>query len=161
MRQLNRAVGGGFVATIVMTLLIYGAPIFGMPSLDVAQMLGGLFGVAEPYNALWWFGMVWHFVNGTILFALIYAAAVYPLLSGSPTGRGTVWGVVLWLLSMIVALPALDAGFFAAQTSAPVWIVFGFLLGHLVYGAILGAIAGPQAERVPGEAHPGTPLTAS
>ena len=37
-----RAIGGGFVATLVMTMMIYIAPHMGMPNMDIAGMLGSV-----------------------------------------------------------------------------------------------------------------------
>jgi hypothetical protein len=78
---------------------------------------------------------------------MIYAYLVYDWLSGRPWLRGMTWGIILWALSQVVVMPMMGAGFFSSNTPAPGLMVLGSLLGHLVYGTILGSIAGEQAER--------------
>jgi uncharacterized membrane protein YagU involved in acid resistance len=86
----------------------------------------------------WWAGLLTHFVNGTIIFPLIYAFLLYGILPGSPAVKGMIWGVVLWLLAQVVVMPVMGAGFFSGSLLA----ALGSLMGHLVYGALLGWIAG-------------------
>lgn len=38
-----RAVMGGFIGTLVMTMMMYAAPMMGMPKMDIAGMLGSDF----------------------------------------------------------------------------------------------------------------------
>lgn len=42
-------------------------------------------------------------------------------------------------------MPIMGMGFFSAHAPKPMMAVVGSLIGHIIYGAILGAIAGPQA----------------
>jgi len=89
----------------------------------------------------WALGMMAHFVNGTIIFPLIYIFLVYNLLPGSPMLRGALWGVILWLLAQVVVMPMMGAGLFSSQMGGMMAVV-GSLIGHLVYGGILGCMAG-------------------
>jgi hypothetical protein len=86
MKQVNlpRALLGGFIGTLVMTILLYLAPLAGGPKMDIAAMLGSFPGHANPatMTGWWWAGMVWHFVNGTVVFSLIYSYFVYGWLPG-------------------------------------------------------------------------------
>jgi hypothetical protein len=107
------------------------APMMGL-SMDIAQMLGSMLGDN------WWAGMFMHFVNGTVIFPLIYAFLLHSILPGSPAVKGITWGVVLWLLAQVVVMPMMGAGFFSGSLLA----ALGSLMGHLVYGALLGWIAG-------------------
>jgi uncharacterized membrane protein YagU involved in acid resistance len=151
----SKAIGAGFIATLVMTLMMYIAPMMGMPKMDIATMLGSMFtsGMPQPWSGAWWTGMIFHFINGTIIFPLIYAYLLYPFLAGSPWLRGTEWGLILWLLAQAMVMPMMGVGFFSANAPQPFTSVMGSLIGHIVYGAILGAIAGEQATRVGGAEH--------
>jgi hypothetical protein len=139
-----QAIGAGFLATFVMTLLASLAPLAGMPAMDFAAMLGQfLTGQPAPLmSAPWWLGMAVHFVDGAIVFALVYAMLVYPLLPGAPWLRGATWGVVLWFLSQVLVMPAMGLGLFWAGSPSPAASVIGSLIAHLVYGAVLGGVAG-------------------
>jgi uncharacterized protein DUF6789 len=80
--NLGRVILGGIAGTIVLTMLMYiGAPMMGIPKMDIAAMLGTMLGG-------WTMGMVMHFVNGTILFPLIYALVVFSKLRGGPITKG-------------------------------------------------------------------------
>ena len=137
-----RAMAGGLAGTIVMTAMMYMvAPMMGL-RMDIAEMLGSMLGNN------WMAGMMMHFVNGTIIFPLIYAYLLYAWLPGSPTAKGTAWGVILWLLAQVVVMPMMGGGFFSMAMGG-MMAAIGSLIGHLLYGSILGAIAGvPEARAV-------------
>lgn len=137
-----RTVAGGVAGTIVMTAMMYiVAPMMGL-RMDIADMLGSMLGNN------WMAGMMMHFVNGTFIFPLIYAYLLYSRLPGGPTAKGTVWGVILWVLAQVVVMPMMGGGFFSMAMGGTM-AAAGSLVGHLLYGSILGAIAGaPEARAV-------------
>jgi uncharacterized membrane protein YagU involved in acid resistance len=136
----TRAILGGFVGTLAMTAMMYlVAPMMGL-NMDIAQMLGSVLG------GNWAMGMVMHFALGTFVFPLIYVSVLYAWLPGGPVGRGVAWGVILWLLAQIVVMPMMGAGFFSMAMGG-MMAAGGSLVGHLIYGSILGAIAGPVEAR--------------
>jgi uncharacterized membrane protein YagU involved in acid resistance len=143
----TKAMGAGFVATLAMTIMMYMAPMMGMPKMAIAAMLGSMFtsGMPQTWTAPWWTGMILHFINGTIIFPLIYAYLLYPYLAGSAWARGTEWGLVLFLLAQVMVMPIMGMGFLSANSPQPMMSVMGSLIGHIIYGAILGAMAGEQA----------------
>jgi vacuolar-type H+-ATPase subunit I/STV1 len=63
------------------------------------------------------------------------------------------WGVILWFLAQVMVMPMMGMGVFSSRTPEPAMAVLGSLMGHLIYGAILGALAGVQALRLPRVAH--------
>ena len=143
----------GFVATAVMTALMYAAPMMGMPKMDIATMLGAMF-LASPASAFW-LGIMIHFMMGTLLFPAIYRFTLQPG-SGSGTGRGVLLGVILWAAANLMVMPMMGAihpmvksgmmpapGFLMLNLGlmAPI----GSLIGHLLYGALLGKLAGRKA----------------
>lgn len=133
--NVGRSMLGGFVGTLVMTAMMYMvAPMMGL-KMDIAQMLGSMLGNN------WGAGMMMHFVNGTIVFPLIYAYLLYQWLPGGPTMKGTAWGVILWLLAQVMVMPMMGGGFFSMAMGGMMAVVSS-LIGHLLYGSILGAIAG-------------------
>lgn len=149
---IPKAILGGFVATTAMTVLMYSGPMMGMPKMDVAAMLGGMLGG-------WWMGMFAHFLNGTIIFPLIYAYLLFGSLPGSPWLKGTQWGLVLWFLSQAVVMPMMGMGFFSANAPTPAMSVMGSLIGHFIYGALLGTIAGEaESARITAREEGRTPL---
>ncbi len=134
-----RAALGGFVGTLVMTAMMYiVAPMMGL-RMDIAAILGSMLGGS------WTAGLMMHFVNGSVIFPAIYAYALYPRLPGSPAVRGTVWGVALWLVAQTVVMPMMGAGLFSSAMGG-VMAAMGSLIGHILYGSLLGIVASaPQA----------------
>jgi len=131
----TKAMIGGIVGTFVMTLMMmYVAPVLtGMP-MDIAAMLGGMLGG-------WTMGMIAHVVMGAIVFPLVYVLVVYHFIAGPPLVRGLVYGVILWMAAVVVVMPIAGAGVLMSNVGG-MMAVIAALIGHLVYGGLLGVIAG-------------------
>ncbi len=133
--NIGRVILGGFVGTLAITFLMYvGAPMMGLPKMDIATMLGRMLGG-------WSMGMTMHFINGTVIFPLIYAYLLFRRLPGSPYLKGILWGVSLWVLAQLVVMPMMGAGIFGLKMAGMMSAV-GSLVGHAGYGALLGWIGG-------------------
>jgi len=133
-----KAIAGGFIGTVMFTLMMrFVAPMMGV-RMDIVAKLGEMThtGMAG--------GLFMHFLNGTVIFPLIYVYLLYRLLPGAPWQKGLLWGVILWLGVEIVMMPMMGSGIFSMETGG-MKAVTAALMGHLVYGAILGAIAGAPA----------------
>ena len=137
-----RAIVGGLLGTIAITFLMYYVAPFmlGQP-MDVAKMLGDFLGATRNV------GMAVHYVNGTIIFPLIFTWILWNFLPGGPTGKGVSWGLILWFLSQAIVTPMMGGGFFSANAGGAM-AVMASLLSHIVYGAILGAVTGRPAIHV-------------
>ncbi|MGH9340808.1 MAG: DUF6789 family protein [Acidobacteriota bacterium] len=155
---IGNAFLGGFVATLVLTGIMYWlAPIMMEQPMDVAMMIGSIMGIS------WILGMLVHFLNGTFIFPALYAA-IYPVLPGANWFRGLIWGLILWFFAQILFAPAAGMGLFTSQSPMMALAVMGSLIGHMIYGMILGGLADGvpvetryRRERHP-EHHPGHPV---
>jgi hypothetical protein len=128
-----RALVGGFVGTVVFTLMgKFMAPhIIGQP-MDVAVLLQPMMG--GSYIA----GFAAHFLTGTIVFPLFYLLVGVQRLPGSGWLRGALFLIPLYLIAMIVVMPLLGYGlFFDSPQKAMV-----ALMGHVAFGVCMGAIIG-------------------
>lgn len=148
--DLLQALVAGLVATVAMTIMMYGAPVMGMPRMDIATMLGSMTGVLRG-PAAFGVGMVMHFLNGTVIFPLIFAAAAQGLAEDLTVVWGLAWGALLFVLANAVMMPMLGlvhAEVKAGRMSAPGFLALnwgmlvplGSLLGHLLYGLVLGGL---------------------
>jgi hypothetical protein len=115
-------------------MMMYVAPMLTGQSMDIAEMLGGMLGGYAM-------GMVVHFMMGIVVFPLVYVLIAYPFLPGTPLVRGLIWGVALWAGAVIMVMPMAGAGFLMANIGG-MMALMASLMGHLVYGGLLGAIAG-------------------
>jgi len=122
-------------------MMYYVSPMMTGHSMDIAGMLGSKMGNN------WDLGMMVHFVNGTIIFPLIFVFFLYRVLPGSPWLKGTLLGIGLWLIAQVVVMPMMGGGLFSANMGG-MKAVIGSLLGHIVYGATLGAITGASVNAV-------------
>ena len=138
--QINiaRAVVAGIIGTAVMTLVgLYGAPVMGIPAMNPAVMLAGAMGGVVIL------GWAAHFMIGITL------AAGYALvggnLPGAPWVSGALYGLGPYLLAQVAVMPLMGMPFFSGFGA----MALGSLVGHLVYGATVGAVYGavgaPQA----------------
>jgi len=119
-----------------MTMMMYASPMMGMPKMDIAGLISGM--MKMP----WIIGMMIHLMLGVVLFPFIYATVLVDKLSGPGFLRGTIWGMLLFIVAQTMVMPMAGMGFFSSASSQQMLMVLGSLMGHLVYGAILGAIIG-------------------
>ncbi|MBI2460066.1 MAG: hypothetical protein HYV61_00805 [Candidatus Rokubacteria bacterium] len=98
--NVNRAALAGLLATTVMTVLMYGMPLVGLPAMDLLGSLGSLVPVGAPYLV----GGLIHLANGVIL-ALIYAAFLAPILPGPRWARGALFSLAPWLFALVALAP--------------------------------------------------------
>jgi hypothetical protein len=132
--NLTKLFLGGLAGTAVMTLMMYFvAPMMLGRPMDIAAMLGSVMGGS------WALGMIAHVMNGVVVFPLAFAFLVVGLLPGSATVKGIGWGVLLWLAAQLVVMPMMGAGFFSANAGG-MMAVAASLMGHAVYGGLLGSI---------------------
>lgn len=136
--NIGRAIAGGFVGTLILTLMMrFVAPMMGV-RMDIVAKLGEMThtGMAG--------GILVHFLNGTVIFPLIYLYLLHQRLPGAPWQRGLLWGVILWLGLELVMMPIMGGGMLSADMGG-MKAVMAALMGHSIYGAIFGAIAGTPA----------------
>jgi hypothetical protein len=137
MAKLNfqRAVLAGIVGTAAMTMLMLVAPLMGMPKMAIGEMLGSFLHIGSVA------GWAMHGVIGLVL-ATIYAAGFAARLPGGPVLRGAIYGFAVFLVAQLVVTPMMGGGVFSGGQMAA---IAGSLMGHLVYGVIVGAVYGAGA----------------
>jgi hypothetical protein len=139
-KSLGRGITAGLVGTAVMTMVMLMGPLMGLPDMNIGRMLGGFMGIPE---ALGWIA---HFMIGTVI-ALIY---VYFFAARLPDGaliRGALYGLIPWFVSQIMVNPMMGAGIFASNTPAPFMMVLGSLMGHVIYGGVVGGVYGSGSSK--------------
>jgi hypothetical protein len=151
--ETRTAILAGLVGTAALTLALALGPSLGAPAVNLPLWDGTFF----TLNLTWAvaFGYVVHFTIGVLL-ALVFQRRLRDRLSGEPWLRGAVFGLLVWAVLMVVGLPLFDVldplvsngllpspGFFALGLgpTAPVML----LAAHLIYGAVVGSIAGRPA----------------
>ncbi|MBW3660822.1 MAG: hypothetical protein KY397_04225 [Gemmatimonadetes bacterium] len=141
------AIVWGIVATVAFTLVTMMGKAMGMTRMDLLDLLGSMF-VRPGTAASKGLGSVIHLMNGALLgIGWAYGSG----LAGWPTNwiTGLAWGLLLWVLALVMMStmgtvhPAIrrgeqdDPGF--AATNFGRMTPMGSLVGHAVYGIVLGA----------------------
>lgn len=145
-QSIPRAIFAGLVGTTVMTAIALMGPLMGMPEMKTGEMLGAFMGIPSIV------GWMAHFMIGSVL-AVIYVTLFQENLPGAPALKGALYGIAPWLVLQIMMSPMIGAGFFSLNTAAPALMLMGSLMGHLVYGAVVGAVYGRGASAAK-EFHP-------
>lgn len=136
--QIVNSIKGGISATAIMTVMGIVAPVMGLPRMLVGNMLAGFMQV--PLTVGW----IIHFMIGSIL-AVGYVFFFRSILPGNPILKGILYGFIPFLLAQIMVMPIMGAGVFSSNTPTPLLMVMGSLIGHIVYGGVLGLITKESA----------------
>ena len=139
MSILSKTILAGLVATAAMTVLMIMAPMMGMPKMNIGAMLGGMMGMSATV------GWVMHFIIG-VIFALGYTYVIGNKLPiQSPLVRGMVYGFIVFVVAQVMMFIMGSMGMMPAPSGDATMAMIGSLMGHLVYGAVLGAMVGTVA----------------
>ena len=131
--QFGRAIVGGLVGTVAMTMMMmFVAPMMGV-HMDIAKSLAAMMGSTHAV------GLAVHFLNGTIIFPAIFVFLLFRILPGNAVVKGLIWGAILWAMLEILVMPMMGMGVFGSNGPGMKGAVAA-LLAHLVYGALLGGI---------------------
>lgn len=130
----------GLFATAVMSGVLAIMDTAGLPKLDPPASLAGFMNMD---TALGW---VAHFMIGVIL-AMLYALLFAGVRWQSPWLRGTAFGLLPFLAAQAIVVPLMGGGMFSTQMAqmtgqSVALILLVSLIGHLVYGAVVGWIYG-------------------
>jgi hypothetical protein len=132
--DFGRAAAAGIAGTLVMTAVgLWAGPIMGIPRMNPAEMLAGVMGGSSVA------GWVAHFMIGVVL-AVVYAWTA-PVIPGPAARRGGLYAIAPFLLAQIVVMPAMGMPVFSGSAR----MAMGSLIGHLIYGSVIGAVYGLPA----------------
>jgi hypothetical protein len=143
--SIKSALLAGFIATVAMTAFTFMAPLMGF-KMNIPEMLASTMGT--PVIVGW----LAHFMIGEILainFAAIFLTQTNKV---ADVKSGALFGLIPWFLAQIMVMPMMtilaggsySAGFF----SGSIMIAMASLVGHLIYGGVLGAIYKPELATV-------------
>ena len=123
---------GGFVATVVMTLLM--APMMRGGGPTLMSMMGTKATGGDPASQqAMRAGMGAHFVYGTVM-GVVFALGASFLMIVNPLVTGVLFGLLLFIIAAVVVTPLSGA-----KMGGP--MVAAFFVVHLIYGAVLASVA--------------------
>jgi len=135
---MNKYLSGilaALVATIVLSLLMIAKGMMGlMPDVNIIGMLAKQMGTGAMM------GWVAHFVIGALGYGIAYALIFSDLKFGSHLLRGTLLGVIGWLVMMVAIMPMMGAGLFGMGLPSGMMVPVATLILHAIFGAVLGYV---------------------
>lgn len=130
--KIQKSIIAGIVGTAVMTIVMFLAPMMGMPKMNPAAMLSAMMGV--PILIGW----IMHFMTG-IIFALGYVFLLSNLVKkiNSKVVKGAIFGIGVFIFAqvMMAIMEAVMGGMPAPQGNMLLMFI-GSVMGHLVYGIV-------------------------
>ena len=140
----TEALGGNWKAGVVGGLagaLVFGGLMAAMTPMVLEMGIPAMYGIVGPAGAA---GFAIHMAHGAILGVVFAAVVGVGGLERAPAVRqvsaGVVYGLVLWVLLAVLVMPIwLGAVGFPGAPPLPN-IGVESLVGHAVYGAVLGAV---------------------
>ena len=141
MLDVGRALIAGFVATVVISMLMIMRVSAGIMSwfrpIEIMDLTAQeLFGT--PDSAV--LGWLLHFIVGTVIWGGLFLLLEHRLPGGSYTRRGLVFGTGAWLAVMVIVFPLAGSGLFGLGFGLIVPITT--MITHWIFGAVLGASYG-------------------
>jgi uncharacterized membrane protein YagU involved in acid resistance len=133
MNKYARGIIAGLVATVVLSMMMFAKGEMGvMPELDIIAMLASKMGGAVMM------GWIAHFMIGAILYGVGFVV-LYNLLPGQgAVAKGSLFGVLGWLMMMLLVMPMMGMGMFAM--SMGMMAAAMTLVLHIIFGAVLGFV---------------------
>jgi uncharacterized membrane protein YagU involved in acid resistance len=133
--KFGNAILSGFIATIVMTMVIFLAPMMGLPKMNIPQILASMLGVSVVI------GWIMHFMIG-LIFAFVYVYWFNTSVHiNSKAGKGLLYGILVLVFAMVMMflmtrmMPAPEG-----MMGNMGLMILGALIGHLIYGLFVGLI---------------------
>ena len=126
--KISKAILGGIIGTAIMSMIMFIAPMMGMPKMSSPDMLAGMMGM--PLMVGW----VMHFMIG-IIFAFAYTYLFAPKVKISNLFlKGAVFGFVVFIFAQIMmaimgamlAMPKMEGSL--------ILVMIGSIMGHIIYG---------------------------
>lgn len=128
--KIKQSVIGGIAGTAVMTMVMFVAPMMGMPKMNPAAMLSVMMGL--PLSIGW----IMHFMIG-IIFALTYAFLFIPLVKKVNNNmlKGAIFGLAAFVFAQIaIAIMGAMLGGMPPMEDSMMLMMIGSIAGHVIFG---------------------------
>lgn len=130
--KIKQAIIGGLAGTVAMTMVVFIAPMMGMPKMNPAAMLAMMMGL--PLIVGW----VMHFMIG-VIFTLMYVFLLYPVIKKitGTIAKGLIFGFAAFVVGQIaMAVMGAALGGMPKPEGSMMMVVLGGIIGHLVFGVV-------------------------
>lgn len=135
MNKLSKGILAGFVATVVLSLLMVIKTAMGLlPDVDIIGMLSKKMGGSMVM------GWTVHFMIGTLGYGLMYAYVFSSLPFGDHVKRGIVLGLAGWMVMTVAVMPMMGAviPMIGASLFGISLVPIVTMVLYAIFGAVLG-----------------------
>ena len=143
----KKAVLGGALGALAWEFAVRALIVAGVPMFDIVRILGTMVAGERADVYLWWpIGMAMHALLGAI-WAIFYAYFFWSFYDLPPVLQGIAFAVVPMVLAGLIMIPQMD---YMIADHAPHLRAFAtglgplgpasVIIGHLIYGVVLGSI---------------------
>lgn len=133
--KIKQSLIGGIAGTAVMTLVMFIAPMMGMPKMNPAAMLSMMMGF--PLSIGW----IMHFMIG-IIFALTYAFFFIKVVRKISNNilKGAIFGLAAFIFAqMAMAMMGAMLGGMPPMAGSMMLMMIGSIVGHVIFGIVVAA----------------------
>jgi hypothetical protein len=133
--KIKQTLIAGLLGTAAMTLVMFIAPMMGMPKMNAAEMLSMM--TSTPM----FIGWLMHFMTG-VIFASAYAFVFLNILKrfSSNIVKGTIFGMIVFIFAQIVmAMMGAIMGGMPPMEGNIALMMLGSLIGHVIYGIVVAS----------------------
>ncbi|MBI3520375.1 MAG: hypothetical protein HY062_13615 [Bacteroidetes bacterium] len=131
--KIIKSVIGGIVGTAAMTMVMFIAPMMGMPKMNPAQMLSVMIGF--PIVVGW----LMHFMIG-IIFAMMYTFLFIKVVKkvNNNVLKGAIFGMASFIFAQIVmAIMGAMMGGMPPMEGSVILVMIGSIMGHVIFGVVV------------------------
>ena len=135
-----RAIAGGIAGTAIITLAMFLLSLAGMPDINYGSLIGQFLNTSSIV------GWILHFVVGIAL-AFLYVYFFREFLPGPYWAKGMIFGVLPWVLTLIMMFPMVDTLDIGNTTQAPGVFIVSSMIAYLAFGAVMALVAHRRGEK--------------
>lgn len=128
--KIEQALIAGIAGTAAMTMLMFIAPMMGIPKMNAAEMLSGMIGV--PIIIGW----VMHFMIG-VIFAALYTFFSARILNKTESNvmKGVIFGLMVFAVAQLAMV--MMGQCILCMPNGGISMFMGSLMGHILYGIVV------------------------
>jgi hypothetical protein len=143
----KKALVGGALGALAWEIVVRILILAGLPLFDVVRVLGTMIFGPQASTWKWWItGMAMHGVVGCV-WAVFYAYFFWSFIDIRPVFQGIIFSLLPAFLAGLIMVPQMDLMLNGSHPPMRLFAIslgivgpFAIVLGHLIYGAVLGSI---------------------
>lgn len=130
--DMKAGLAAGFIASAISLMFLALTTWMALvPEFNYVLIQGSIFGFAKTIFSGW----IVYFLIGAIFWGSLYAWLEPNLLSPKPITRGIIFGLIVWLIVMVILMPIAGVGIFIKQYGFLSSIII--LMTDLVFGVAI------------------------